>query len=269
MKNFKNYTNFILEANEWSKTDLVSSKNVKRILNEVGVDLDNDHAIFRSLDIPSSTFGDNEALLITPTKERNSAYARNYYTLLINNLPSWSEYPKRTHICSNKYFRFNQEVYRVIPLKSTAKIGICPGDDIQAPYKNSPKKKSIYELSKIYSDYDLSEYLGRLQIVDEKDWNKFKHDLKEIKKTIENSKETLKLKLVSEVLGRDIIDMFDIDKVNNIFNPEDLKFNVMDYAEYKTTDLGQNSGSIHLGSDNVHEVWLDGEILLLKLNYKK
>jgi hypothetical protein len=63
---------------------------------------------------------------------RASAYATfNYYTLLMNNLPSWSTYPKREIICSTDIDKAEQygDVYVVFPYDG-AKIGICPDRDV-------------------------------------------------------------------------------------------------------------------------------------------
>ena len=65
-------------------------------------------------------------------KSRASAYADfNYYTLLINNLPSWATYPKREIICSTDLDKASNygETYVVFPYDG-AKLGICPGSDI-------------------------------------------------------------------------------------------------------------------------------------------
>jgi len=63
---------------------------------------------------------------------RASAYAQfNYYTILMNNLPAWSTYPKREIICSTDIDKTSDygETYVVFPYDG-AKLGICPERDI-------------------------------------------------------------------------------------------------------------------------------------------
>lgn len=74
---------------------------------------------------------------IQPSKyERRSAYASgNHYTLLLDNLPSWKKYPKRSRsvICSTDRWKANEYkgsgLYYVLP-KNGAMIGVCPRTDI-------------------------------------------------------------------------------------------------------------------------------------------
>lgn len=70
---------------------------------------------------------------------RKSRNTKNYYTLLIDNLPSWKSYPKRSQslICSTSedtsgMFGSN---YFVLPVNDT-KIGICAADDIWYSFSN-------------------------------------------------------------------------------------------------------------------------------------
>ena len=79
-------------------------------------------------------------ILSDPSKiQRESANTYNYYTVLFDNLPSWSEYPKRSKslICTSELniafgysdTKENGALYIVIP-KDNTKIGICPTYDI-------------------------------------------------------------------------------------------------------------------------------------------
>jgi len=77
-------------------------------------------------------------LIVSPANfERVSRNTDNYYTLLMDNLPQWREYPKRSKsiICSTSY-EIAQEysgeensLYVVIP-KVGSKIGVCSDADI-------------------------------------------------------------------------------------------------------------------------------------------
>lgn len=208
---------------------------------------------------------------------RQSAYCcSNHYTLLMNNLPSWSEYPKRTHICSNVYFRFNQNVFRVIPFNG-AKIGICPNDDIQAPFEVRPASivlhnlgiKSMIDLSYYYNQfsyeddvYPESSGYKNTKTIDDKDWNKFKQDIKREKERILSQETNTKFK-------ENAMQLLNENRLNELLIPEGLGFKSVSYNEYKTMELGPAEKAIHWFDSKketfMHEVWLDSTILLAKV----
>lgn len=73
-------------------------------------------------------------LLTNPTGNRKSKFAvGNFYTLILNNHPMWSSFPKREIICSSGSDRSivhgSNFVYNVFPFDG-AKIGICSDDDV-------------------------------------------------------------------------------------------------------------------------------------------
>jgi hypothetical protein len=76
----------------------------------------------------------DEYLFIDPSKSvRVSANTANYYTLFMDNDPSWKAFPKRSRsiIGATNLERINHwpTIYRVYPYNG-AKIGVCPSDDI-------------------------------------------------------------------------------------------------------------------------------------------
>src|SRR5271168_3608736 len=89
----------------------------------------------------NTNLGHNFLLTDPSQKERKSANTSNQYTLLMDNLPAWKEYPKRSRslVCSTSSDRAASygNVYLVLPFNG-ARIGICPEYDIW---------DSFYELS--------------------------------------------------------------------------------------------------------------------------
>jgi len=80
--------------------------------------------------------------LVTPGKgtQRMSRNTRNYYTLLMDNLPAWKFYPKRSRsiVCSTNKYKANEygTLYVVLPYNK-AKIGVCLQEDIwDSSYEN-------------------------------------------------------------------------------------------------------------------------------------
>jgi len=91
--------------------------------------------LFRGIERKSSAY------LMTDSNKgipRVSANTRNYVTLLMDNLPSWKKYPKRSRsiICSTSEVTSKSygTLYIVIPYDNT-NIGIAPDDDIWFSFK--------------------------------------------------------------------------------------------------------------------------------------
>lgn len=87
-----------------------------------------DFVIYRGVRSLSSDYA-----IVSPSKfTRKSANTDNYYTLINDNSPAWTKYPKRSKsiICSTSdhmAYRYGT-VYAVFPFDN-AKIGVCYGDD--------------------------------------------------------------------------------------------------------------------------------------------
>jgi hypothetical protein len=128
-----NYNNFIFEKISWVNEREITKDIFSKMKDKYCSDFSfADYPIYRSVDLTGDYY------IIKPSNERRSAYVNeNYYTMLINN--EWTKlgFPKRTFICTNEYFKYdnqdNPNVYRVIPFNG-AKIGVCPFDDIQVPF---------------------------------------------------------------------------------------------------------------------------------------
>ncbi len=83
----------------------------------------------------------DDIILIQPEYSvRRSRWTRNYYTLLLDNLPNWQSYPKRS-----KSVVFTTEwknaaargtIYRIFP-KNGYRIAVCPSDDIWSSFHKS------------------------------------------------------------------------------------------------------------------------------------
>lgn len=115
---------------------------------------------------------------------RKSANTLNYITLIMDNLPSWNEYPKRSHslICatdtdSAKNFG---RLYRVIPYNS-AMIGICRRFDLWWSFKTIKDvmlfNRAIDQFSKKYNIP-----------IDENNWKIFLKDMKKVEIEIRKDK---------------------------------------------------------------------------------
>lgn len=92
-------------------------------------------------------------LLTDPTlKERKSANTTNQYTLLLDNLPAWKEYPNRSKslICttSSSVAETYGETYLVVPFNG-AKIGVCPDEDVWYSFPVIDKRYKFGDLATV------------------------------------------------------------------------------------------------------------------------
>lgn len=194
-----------------------------------------------------------DALLIDPSKSktpRRSAYVgSNYYTLLIDNLPSWSKFPKRSQsiVCSTSKskaadYGVTSDPYIVFP-KDGSKIGVCSKDDIFFSFPHLFKKFDIKSMS-TFSDFmeALDKSLGRAG--SDSSWNLLKNMFKDLDST--------------DVRELDI-DMFAMDKINQLKGNSLKKMNDL-------LDPKKNRFELKTIGDTIphsREVWTDGESILL------
>lgn len=72
--------------------------------------------------------------------ERKSTSTKNWFTLIMDNAPEWSEYPKRSksYIASNdtSYAEAYGNLYVIIPLEDQP-IGVCPDYDLWESFDNT------------------------------------------------------------------------------------------------------------------------------------
>lgn len=297
----KKYFNFLNEKSSWTENITLTKEEFDEMLRTQcsDVDLENDTPIYRSLDL------NVEYSIVKKISERKSAYSANYYTLLMNNLPSWSEYPKRTHICSNVKNNFNTSLYRIIPFNG-AKVGVCPMDDIQAPLINTLaadfiytnyKKQNINGFINLYrqnfeplldemidsipNHYHLSSDIRKvfrtLQkyyvkgcvvngcVVDDSSFETFKQSLENVNYALQDINVDYETDKNQKIFQS--ISMLDLNEMNEILDPNKLGFKSVEYNEYKTMVMKKVKFTNQLQGvdDYMHEVWLDGDILLQKI----
>lgn len=106
----------------------IDSVEKTKLLGKCSDAIYNKYPIFRGFD------GRDEAYVVNPSDfTRKSANTENYYTVLIDNLPDWKDYPKRSKsiICTTDSYKARRygNVYKVYPVDGS-KIGVCPSDDI-------------------------------------------------------------------------------------------------------------------------------------------
>lgn len=196
---------------------------------------------------------------IQPSKfKRESAWAnRNTYTVLIDNLPSWKAFPKRSKsiIMTTEHENargrgISGRVYIVFPVNGS-KIGICPEEDI---WDSFPKLMSRFGLTHMnnFNDYfmaDLVAHIGKGQY-DQDEWD----DLKKLFNTIIPDPDTKE-----GFRAAHTIDAFDLEP----FIGKKLGDAVIPYLDPKTNNFKIYTTK-QLPPKYYAEAWTDGDCYLIQ-----
>jgi hypothetical protein len=193
-----------------------------------------------------------------PKKQsRISANTRNYYTLLMDNLPSWKNYPKRSQslICTNDLkvadfysgYKNSEEsgpgnVYLVLPLSGNANFGICPYKDMWQTRMDPPLGVDIH---------DCNEYFVMSGMRDKN----YKDFLSSVYNNVEKLKEGPFYKyfpeLVDKIANLEFQDLGTIEKLfNDLYDPNRLGF-----QNKKLFQMQKQKGT--------REIWTDAESYLI------
>jgi hypothetical protein len=221
------------------------------------------HTIYRGLESEQSN---QMYLFVQPSLYyRESRNTNNFYTALIDVLPSWKNWPKRSQsiICSNTYRGAVTygTVYVVLP-KNQAKIAICPKNDFWVSFKNIPSMDVFnYIFTGIFSNiYKFKTHnittdsiKALFAIIDNMPKDEFLANLINDKKYAHSEYSKFK-NYILEILtdGDDTWTGF-FDKIlNPVFNGFELQ-TIENYSLY-----GGHKKDAH------REVWTDGDSVLLK-----
>ena len=220
--------------------------------------VEEDTLIYRGIEDVS----DRAVYFVKPKEHtRVSRNTANYYTLLIDNSPRWSKYPKRSKsiICSTSRETADLygKVFVVIPKKGSS-IGICPDNDIWASFSKIDLANFGYVLNDIFNNTPnciknpntIHELLKNFEIFDNYIKN-ISNNWSELDKFIKIDK-TINSNFVSSLIDA-ILDenMKTIDFIEDTLDPEKNGFGL------------SKAGSFRIHGD--YEVWTDGESMLIPL----
>ena len=112
------------------------------------------------------------AIKIDPrTGARQSQNTKNYYTTMIDNLPAWKNWPKRSKslICANDAAEYNAEgygdLYAIFPVNG-ARVAICPDLDIWGTMVTSYLVPKTKEAKEALTDSGLTKPEMRANVLD-------------------------------------------------------------------------------------------------------
>lgn len=181
--------NFILNEGKprsASKNDAVNfcQKNCQKFIKA------GNYNIFRGYNKPSELF-----LIMDPSQgdSRKSTSGYEYTALLIDNLPSWKQYPKRSRsvICTSSKSESKEygASWRVIP-SDNCTFGVCPTFDMWLSFdKIMGRYTTVHQFNIALSKNQLSD----------KDWPSFKKDMIEMGSELTDS--GIFNKLTRSILG--------------------------------------------------------------------
>jgi len=206
-------------------------------------------------------------LYVEPSKyERVSANARNYYTLLIDNLPAWKKYPKRSKsiICTtNPLYAGDFGKLFLVYFEDNAKIGVCSYEDIWGsflPFENLVDFN--YTLSEIFESF------SELMYTDPKTFRQLSENLKNLdifkrKNKNDNDEEIIRQHYANK-WEKILQNKYDIFMQNYIKSP-------LSFIDYLNEELSPSKNGFKLlktGSEiqRKKEVWSDGNALMIDAN---
>lgn len=277
----KLFENFI----SLSRNKSLNKKQFEQILNEHCSDFKwTDRPIYRSFRCEDDYYFQNAWSHEKTYKHDGVNYRmsmqseNNYpYTILMNHLPSWKDYPKRQLICSTSmrgFYPMKNYLFRVIPFNNS-KWGIVPNFDI---HNAELDKKLADSLSKLFSEklkrkIDIKIFMDLIHIGNISNFNDLLNFCKQI-----------------ETEGRDWTfsknprKPLTMEMLNELFSPELMKFQKMNYSDYIKSEFKLPDYRYHDKWDNKvlhftdspkiydvggkpdpgHEIWTDSNVLLIK-----
>ena len=174
-------------------------------------------------------------------RDRESAYTRNYTTLLIDNLPSWKGWPKRSKgiVCSsdNDYAYNYGSIYYVIPYDN-ALVGVAPKEDIFVSFKFLKGEVVRQFNTWLFRLFEL------FQIKEPKTYKELKSAFTDI---------------------HDFADDEYFEQSQNVISKYHI-FDSKDYMNRLDNLLNPNKNGFKMGVKNIkpnREVWIQGECLMV------
>lgn len=253
----KNYKEFLLEyyyndQKLWKGTKALTEDEALNIIKTKCSDyfdysLGHDRLILRY-----SIMGDLKFIYTNPSEyDRKSKNTFNYYTLIINNDPTWKDFPKRKliaqHTTTENIDTYDtRTIYVIIPFNGI-KWGVCTEHDMWYSIKG------VEDLSQVNRDLnDIADYL-EIEIRDD-NLKDFKEDLKKIDLELKDANDIYDF----DDFGAYVYNFKDsgniYDYYINLLKPERNNIKVLTSRQIYELPVGDR------------EVWTDGECLMIQLD---
>lgn len=264
-----------------SKAESMFKKHYSDALNNIR----KGHYIFRGIPHTSKPL-----VYVRPSQtERTSKNTDNVYTALIDILPSWRGWPKRSRsiVCSSSIeytksytgpsIKYGSQspgaTYCVFP-KNGAKIGVCSDEDIWSSFPMIFKRWNTGNMNEFnrqfsevlnaamhmatgeYHEKEIGELNGEEML---EFLNRIEHDITE--ESFIKYRNNTKYRQASDEIVEDILhDKFEagiswINYFDELMNPEANQFHLTDTAHYIEDQY------------NTREAWTDSDCLLIRMSY--
>lgn len=197
------------------------------------------HALYRGTKGKQSDFYRYDT---TSTNRRSSA-VHNFYGTFLDNLPAWKNFPRRQLICSAeksiaaKYAeKHSGDVVVIFPV-NTAKLGVCPTDDVQTSFEDFQTAGYPTLVSFNYACQEVMKLID----VSEAD---FFNESKTV--TVE------KLKSSNSKKADGLIDLLDLTESKNL---HDALVKALAPTNFKTISVGTYPAD--------REIWMDSQAIVV------
>lgn len=195
----------------------------------------------------------NKAHLLEPLKNRPSQNTLNYYTLWMNNSKQWSEFPKRSVICTTSASNagdYGFQTFIILP-KNGSKIGVCSDFDLWTSFDFGGGMADASDVNHFFRAL-FEKYFKNTPYSYE--------DLVKMLKSIEVDDQSIEY--VSTLMSRHGLNkalLIDIFKEEGAYGLFAKLFNT---KGFKLTDVD----GVYNFSDDKREVWFDNEFIAIDLN---
>lgn len=186
---------------------------------------------------------------------RKPPTTENYYNVIIDNSPSWVDYPKRsrsvmTHTVESKTRLYGNKVYRVIPLKENAKCAYV-SDDYWMSFSELFKS---WPLGKIKTLNEFNHSLRNFFNLPKKDYSSDK--LKQLLSSNNLNKEMPagKMKFYGDIISK-------IEERDGSFYNWIDKHMIPEYTDVRMIEYNNDVELDH--QDQGYEIWTDEKCLLV------
>ena len=207
-----------------------------------------------------------------PFIDKDSGVSSKHHTLLMDNLPSWEGFCKRSEsiIFISKPLltsSFGRYYYFVIPYDN-ANFSLAPGMDLWASGADIFINEDSDDVPSDFFNYKFDSVFSESMMdysISDKSYDDMLFDLNKLFNDYKQSKKVIRHKFFTILFDRMLIDNYsDVsDALNDYFSPK--KFHSMDRKEFKNmdyNDMKNDLGGLSI-NDSAREIWTDSECLLV------
>jgi hypothetical protein len=240
-KLFENYSRWGSKELKESEFNSLFSENCKNYSGE-------NTKIFRGIDY----IGD--FVFIDPKKGeiRSSIEDTNIHIDLIDDLPSWKDYPKYSKCVigitgeKDSASNYGGTIYEIIPYDNS-KIAVCPEPTIWEAFSDGGWGDYIYLVDRFFYEFGIDNVNQLKSIGNITTNSSYPGELSDATEFLENLSRKMKIKF-EDITGLDCFNFIN----DYLFNPDERGFELLNYTK-------------GFEANNYKQVWTDGPVLMKKI----